>query len=64
MIKPFDVQGTRFFRLPFVPLVWRALPSKSHVAWKASNLILRRWAGAERYATGVVAKLRKTGSQG
>lgn len=61
MIQPFRVQGTRYFRLPFVPLVFRVLPSKSDAAWRASNWILQRWPAAERYATGVVTKLRKVG---
>jgi ubiquinone/menaquinone biosynthesis C-methylase UbiE len=60
MIQPFKVEGTRYFRLPFVPLVSRVLPSKSHAAWKVSNTILNRWPAAERYATGVVTKLQKT----
>ncbi len=61
MTQPFQVQGTRYFRLPFVPLVSRVLPSKIDAAWRASNWILQRWAGAEHYATGVVTKLQKTG---
>jgi SAM-dependent methyltransferase len=59
MIKPFKVEGTRYFRLPFVPLVSRTIPSKSDVAWRASNWILQHWAGAERYACGVVTRLQK-----
>ncbi len=59
MMQPFRVQGTRFFRLPFVPLVSRVLPSKSAGAWQASAWILRHWAVVERYATSVVAKLEK-----
>ena len=61
MTQPFRVEGTRYFRLPFVPLVFRALPSKSDAAWRASNWILQRWAGAEHYATAVVTKLHKSG---
>jgi SAM-dependent methyltransferase len=59
MTKHFTVQGTRYFRLPFVPLVDRVLPSKSDAAWRASNWILRRGGAAERYASGVVTKLQK-----
>ena len=59
MIQPFKVEGTRYFRLPFVPLVSRVLPSKSDAAWKASNWVVRHWAGAERYASGVVTRLQK-----
>ena len=60
MIQPFKVEGTRYFRLPFVPLVSRVLPSKSDAALRASSWILRQWPAAERYATGVAAKLQKT----
>jgi SAM-dependent methyltransferase len=59
MTQPFSVQGTRHFRLPFVPLVSRVLPSKSDAAWRASNMILQHWAAAERYATCVATKLKK-----
>jgi ubiquinone/menaquinone biosynthesis C-methylase UbiE len=61
MTQPFKVEGTRYFRLPFVPVVTRLLPSKSDAVWKASNWIVQHWAGAERYATGVVTKLQKLG---
>ncbi len=60
MTEPFQVEGTRYFRLPFVPLISRVLPSTADAAWKASNWIVQRWSGADRYATGVVVKLRKT----
>jgi ubiquinone/menaquinone biosynthesis C-methylase UbiE len=59
MIQPFKVEGTRYFRLPFVPLVSRVLPSKSNAALRASNSILRHGTAVERYATVVVAKLEK-----
>lgn len=59
MTEPFKVTGTRYFRLPFVPLVLRVLPSKIDAAWKTSDWILRRWPLGENYATGVVMKLRK-----
>jgi ubiquinone/menaquinone biosynthesis C-methylase UbiE len=61
MTQPFRVESTRYFRLPFVPLVARVLPSKSDVAWRASNWILQRWSAAERYASGVVTRLQKVG---
>lgn len=61
MIEPFHVEGTRYFRLPFVPLISGAIPSQGQIEWKVSNSIIKRWAGAERYATGVVAKLQKMG---
>ena len=59
MTQPFKVQGTRYFRLPFVPLVSCLLPSKSDAAWRASNWILQRWTATERYATGITTKLEK-----
>jgi len=61
MTQPFRVQGTRYFRLPFLPLVSRVLPSKSDAAWRTSNWILQHWAAAERYATVVATKLQKVG---
>lgn len=61
MTQPFKVEGTRYFRLPFVPLVSRVLPSKSDVAWRASNWILQHWSAAERYASGIVTRLQKVG---
>ncbi len=59
MIQPFKVQGTRYFRLPFVPLMSRILPSDSAAPWSASNWLLQHWPALERYATGVVTKLQK-----
>jgi SAM-dependent methyltransferase len=59
MTQPFRVEGTRYFRLPFVPLVSRILPAKRDAAWKASNWIVQHWPRAERYASGVVTKLQK-----
>ena len=59
MTEPFKVTGTRYFRLPFVPLISRVMPSNVDAAWRTSNRILQRWPGAERYASGVVMKLQK-----
>jgi SAM-dependent methyltransferase len=59
MTQPFRVEGTRYFRLPFVPLVSGVLPAKSDAAWRASNWIVQHWPGAVRYASGVVTKLQK-----
>jgi hypothetical protein len=63
MIQPFKVEGTRYFRLPFVPLVSRVLPSKSNSALRTSNWILQHWTAGERYATVVVAKFEKQAQQ-
>lgn len=59
MTEPFRVEGTRYFRLPFVPLVSRTVPSKSPAAWRADNWCIQHWPGSERFASVVVAKLHK-----
>jgi len=59
MMQPFQVQGTRYFRLPFVPLISKILPSMNDAALKTSRWMLKRWAGGEQYATGVVTRLQK-----
>jgi ubiquinone/menaquinone biosynthesis C-methylase UbiE len=61
MTERYEVTGTRYFRLPIVPLVLRILPSKVDAAWLISDWILRHARITERYASGVVMKLRKTG---
>jgi SAM-dependent methyltransferase len=57
--EPFKVEGIRYFRLPFVPLTSRVLPSKVDTARRASNWVLQHLPSANRYATSVVTKLRK-----
>jgi SAM-dependent methyltransferase len=59
MTERFTVQGTRYFRLPFVPLVSRIMPSKSAAAYSASAWVLQHWPAAEHYASGVVTRLQK-----
>jgi SAM-dependent methyltransferase len=59
LVEPFKVEGIRYFRLPFVPLISRALPSMGEATWKASNWILQRWPVAQRYATAVTTRLEK-----
>jgi SAM-dependent methyltransferase len=59
MTQPFKVEGTRYFRLPFVPLVFRALHSETRVASKTSDWTLRHVPALARYATIVVTRLRK-----
>ena len=59
MTQPFRVEGTRYFRLPFVPLVQRVLPSQEKAAWHADQRILRGWPALERFATTVVMRLCK-----
>lgn len=59
MMHPFRVEGTRFFRLPIVPIASRVLPSSVDFARRASNWLLRRIPACKRYATGIVMKLWK-----
>jgi SAM-dependent methyltransferase len=60
MTRPFLVEGTRYFRLPLVPLMSAVLPSKAHAAWKMSNWVIRHVPLAERYASCVVTRLQKS----
>lgn len=60
MMQPFTVEGTRYFRLPLVPLVSKILPSKINSAWRTGDWMLRHFSALERYATAVVTRLRKT----
>jgi len=55
----FDIEGMRYFRLPFVPFAERMLRIESSKVWRASNWALQRAKTLERYATSVVASLRK-----
>jgi ubiquinone/menaquinone biosynthesis C-methylase UbiE len=59
MASRFKTEGTRYFRLPFVPLVFRLFPGQTNAAWKASDWILQRLPASEHYATCVVTRLRK-----
>lgn len=59
MTERFQVEGMRFFRLPFVPLFSRILPATTNRAWKASAWMLRTLPPLQRYATSVVVRLRK-----
>jgi SAM-dependent methyltransferase len=59
MMQPFRVEGTRYFRLPIVPIASRILPSSVDFARKASNWLLRRLPASNRFATGIVMKLWK-----
>lgn len=63
MTERFQVEGMRFFRLPFVPLLSRFLPATTGTAWKASGLMLRILPGLQRYATSVVVRLRKSNGE-
>jgi ubiquinone/menaquinone biosynthesis C-methylase UbiE len=59
MMQAFHVEGARYFRLPFVPLVSRLIPSQSHAAWKASNWMIEHVRDIRHYATCIVARLEK-----
>jgi SAM-dependent methyltransferase len=59
MTEPFQIEGLRYFRLPFVPLVRRIVPCMERLAWKTDYRILQGWPGLKRYATIVVARLRR-----
>jgi len=59
MTQTFVVEGTRYFRLPFVPLAFRVLSSESRTPWKTSNWMIRNFAPLESLATAVVTRLRK-----
>lgn len=59
MMQSFRVEGTRYFRLPIVPVVSRIFPSGVDVARRASNWLLQRVPATSHYATGIVMRLRK-----
>lgn len=61
MIRPFTVEGTRYFRLPFVPLISEILRFESKAASKASDWCLRHLPRLDHYATTVVTRLKKDG---
>lgn len=55
----FRVREQRYFRLPFLPLVWRLLKGPSPAASKVDRWLLRNFPGAQRFATIVTMKLEK-----
>jgi len=56
----FAVDGLRFFRLPFVPLVHRRLRRKGRlIAYRLSSWILKKFPSTTRYATTAVLRLQK-----
>jgi SAM-dependent methyltransferase len=54
---PFKADGTRYFRLPFVPLLSRILGMET--LFSLDRWLLRKVPAAGRYATCVVTRLRK-----
>jgi SAM-dependent methyltransferase len=59
MTEGFEVTGTRFFRLPFVPLLSRYFASRSNLSWRASNWMLRSIPAMNVYASLVAMKPKK-----
>lgn len=59
MMEGFTVEGTRYFRLPFVPLISRAIPAAGDAARRASNWMLRRAPVGGQFASVVVTRLVK-----
>ncbi|MGA7402546.1 MAG: methyltransferase domain-containing protein [Candidatus Sulfotelmatobacter sp.] len=62
MTEHFEVQGTRYFRLPSLPLIVGILPSLSSAVWKADGWVLRHCPPMRRYATVAAMRLVKTAS--
>jgi len=59
MTEGFEVTDTRFFRLPFVPLLSRYFLSRSNLSWRASNWMLRTIPAMNVYASLIAMKLQK-----
>ena len=55
----FQVDGLRFFRLPFVPIAQRISPAARRNAYLASGWILDKFPTAARYATTAAVRLHK-----
>jgi SAM-dependent methyltransferase len=55
----FVAEGQRFFRLPFVPLIWRTLHFGRRAAYRVSNWTLTHFPASAYYATTVAVRLRK-----
>ena len=57
--EDFESDGLRFFRLPFVPLVQRSMPSLHRKAYLLSNWTIAKFPRTARYATIAALRLRK-----
>lgn len=55
----FEVDGLRYFRLPFVPLVRRVLPGGQRKAYRLSDWMIRAFPKTTGYATTAAMRLRK-----
>jgi 2-polyprenyl-3-methyl-5-hydroxy-6-metoxy-1,4-benzoquinol methylase len=58
LVQGFDTEGTRYFRLPLVPLVQRTPFAACRMPWRLSNWALQKLPFLEHYATIVVMKLK------
>ena len=61
--KRFTVEGVRYFRLPVLPLAFRAMPPKAldrRKLWKMDRWILQHCPPAQKYATNATMRLRKS----
>jgi SAM-dependent methyltransferase len=56
IVEPFKADGTRYFRLPFVPLLSRMFNTQGQL-WKVDRWCLQQLPAASRYATCVVTRL-------
>jgi SAM-dependent methyltransferase len=56
--RPFKAEGTRYFRLPFIPLVLRTI-GNSKRSWKIDRWLLNNAPITSHYATQVVTRLRR-----
>ena len=56
--RGFIAEGKRFFRLPFVPLIWRTLRFGRRKAFLVSNWTLTHFPATSYYATTVAVRLR------
>jgi len=54
---PFQQEGLRYFRLPFIPLFQRFGPQAS--LWSADRWLIRHLPWVNRYATSVVVHLQR-----
>ena len=57
--RDFTPDSLRYFRLPFVPLVRRLLPSRADNAARVSAQLIKRVPACHRFATSAVLRLRK-----
>ena len=56
--EPFEADGTRYFRLPFIPLLAR-MPGIQRSLWKIDRWCLQHLPATSLYATTVVTRLSK-----